>query len=30
VVTRERLLQDLGPRLVALRDQVRTLTGGRF
>ena len=30
VVTRERLLQDLGPRLVALRDQVRALTGGRY
>ena len=30
VVTRERLLQDLGPRLVALRDQVHAITGGRF
>ena len=30
LMTRERLLADIGPRLVALRNQVQELTGGRF
>lgn len=30
VMTRERLLDDIGPRLVALRDRVLDLTRGRF
>lgn len=30
VVTRERILEDIGPKLMALRDQVFSLTQGRF
>lgn len=30
VMTRDKLVRDFGPRLVALRDRVQALTGGRF
>ena len=30
VMTREKLVQDFGPRLVALRDKVHEMTEGRF
>jgi hypothetical protein len=29
-MTRQRLIQDIGPRLVQLRDRVLSTTGGNF